>query len=206
MVARVPEAVAVAVMRKADLIPLTPYPGSKVKWKCLCLQCGEVAHPIYNSVQQGVGGCWECGIAKSANSRRTSPEIAQHQLRAAGAEPNAKFPGIMVPWPSICRVCGEHISPNLHNIRNGQGACKFCARRCVNPLVAAGKMLAAGARPRTAYSGSNEPWPSSPASHPANIVRETRLTWVMPKRLCLKPVYFPACLGLGRTFLGAANA
>lgn len=159
MVARVQEAVAVAVMRKAGLIPLARYPGSKVKWQCLCLQCGKIVYPIYNSIQQGVGGCWKCGVEKSTNSRRTPSEIAERQLRVAGAEPDAKFPGLMAPWPSICSVCGERISPSLHNIRNGQGACKFCARRCVKPLVAAGKMMAAGARPQTAYPGSSEPWP-----------------------------------------------
>lgn len=65
----------------------------------------------------------------------------------------------MAPWPSTCRVCGEQISPSLHNIRNGQGACKYCAHKCVKPLVAVGKMMAAGAQPRTAYSSSSEPWP-----------------------------------------------
>lgn len=57
---RVDEAVATAVMRKAGLVPLVPYPTSGVGWECLCIKCAEVVHPTYDNVRAGAGGCRYC--------------------------------------------------------------------------------------------------------------------------------------------------
>lgn len=51
---------AVSVMKKANLMPLEPYEHGQKKWKCQCLNCGQIVTPTYSSVQQGQGGCIYC--------------------------------------------------------------------------------------------------------------------------------------------------
>jgi hypothetical protein len=51
---------AAALMSRADLEPLEPYPGSVQKWKCRCLKCHRIVFPFYYTIQQGNGGCRWC--------------------------------------------------------------------------------------------------------------------------------------------------
>lgn len=57
------------VMLAADLRPLVPYPGSKRRWQCECLECGKTVFPLYNHIRRGRGGCAKCGHRKSANTK-----------------------------------------------------------------------------------------------------------------------------------------
>ena len=53
-------------MRRADLEPLVPYPGAAVAWPCVHAPCGRTVAPLYNTVQQGKGGCRYCAHASFA--------------------------------------------------------------------------------------------------------------------------------------------
>lgn len=59
---RVSQEEAVAVMRAANLEPLEPYVTSQAPWKCIHIPCGREVFPSYNTVQQGGGGCQQCGF------------------------------------------------------------------------------------------------------------------------------------------------
>lgn len=51
---------AVKLMVSAGYIPLEPYRNNKVKWKSKHEVCGKVVYPMYNSIQNGQGGCTDC--------------------------------------------------------------------------------------------------------------------------------------------------
>jgi len=51
---------AAEVMRNAGLEPAVEYPGSREKWLCRCIACGNDVTPTYDSVNQGGGGCVFC--------------------------------------------------------------------------------------------------------------------------------------------------
>jgi hypothetical protein len=52
--------IAIQTMLKAGLQPLEPYQGASSKWKCKCLNCGNVVTPVYGNIQQDNGGCFYC--------------------------------------------------------------------------------------------------------------------------------------------------
>jgi hypothetical protein len=96
----------------------------------------------------------------------TDPKIAATELRAAGAIPCAKFPGVGKPWESRCRRCKKTIFPRLTDVRQGHRPCNFCASsassqtRRVPAKQAQQEMLAANLQPLEPYSGAGRPWQS----------------------------------------------
>ena len=107
------------IMREAGLEPLGPYPGSKVPWRCRCMKCEREITPRYNTVQQG-GGCAYC----AGNS--TDAAAAEAAMRAAGLEPLEPYRGNQVAWRCRCVKCGQEVTPNLHNVKAGNGGCIHC--------------------------------------------------------------------------------
>ena len=65
-------------------------------------------------------------------------------LRAAGLEPLEPYQGVMMPWQSQCRTCGNQVAPLLNNIKKGQRGCKWCSGRVIDPAEAAEVMRATG--------------------------------------------------------------
>ena len=158
MARRKTHAEAETTMLAAGLLPLVEYPGSKVKWRCRCMVRDAVVEPLLNTVDQNGRGCKPCGIRRRAESKRIPEAQVVQQMRQAGMAPQQPYPGAMKPWLGTCLACGETISPSLHNVRGGQGACRFCAGQAVNPDRAADRMRDAGAEPLEPFPGSNQPW------------------------------------------------
>ncbi|WP_345710234.1 hypothetical protein [Kineococcus glutinatus] len=148
----------VEVMRAAGLEPCVPYPGSKTPWLCECRRCGQTVCPLYNSVQQGTGGCKHCGKKQSARTRTMAEEKAVAEMCSYGVTPLDPFPGVMKPWRCQCVACGEVITPSLHNARR-QGVCGYCSGTAVRAADAEAAMRAAGAEPQVPYPGGNVQWP-----------------------------------------------
>jgi hypothetical protein len=138
---------------------LEPYPGAGRQWRCLCLRCGAEVAPRYGNIQQGWGGCPACRRAASSARQRGPEAEAIEALRAAGLEPLEPYQGVMMPWQSQCRTCGNQVAPLLNNIKKGQRGCKWCSGRVIDPAEAAEVMRAAGLEPLTAYPGAHAPWP-----------------------------------------------
>jgi len=72
---RIPEEKARSVMLGASLLPIGKYPGSQKKWPSICMRCGAMCNPRYNSIQQGQGGCIPCGQKKSLGIIETESSI-----------------------------------------------------------------------------------------------------------------------------------
>jgi hypothetical protein len=146
-------------MIEHGLEPLEPYPGAGRQWRCRCLRCGAEVAPRYSNIQQGWGGCPACRRAASSARQRGPEAEAIQVLRAAGLEPLEPYQGVMMPWQSQCRTCGNQVAPLLNNIKKGQRGCKWCSGRVIDPAEAAEVMRAAGLEPLTAYPGAHAPWP-----------------------------------------------
>jgi DNA-directed RNA polymerase subunit RPC12/RpoP len=56
---------------------------------------------------------------------------AEAQMRAAGLEPLAPYPGILKPWRCRCATCGREVNPPLASIRHRGGGCRYCAGRAI---------------------------------------------------------------------------
>lgn len=156
---RVSPEVAQAVMRRSGLQPLVPYPGhNKQPWPCMCLTCNSLVQPRYNSVQQGQGGCAPCGRRSRASGQRLPEDVVLADLERAGVTLLGDYRGVEQPLQCRCLNCNRLVSPTLHNIRSGQGACGYCSGTRVDELLAAGQMRAAGVDPIQPFPGSDAGW------------------------------------------------
>ncbi|MER5689691.1 hypothetical protein [Streptomyces sp. NPDC002205] len=118
---------AEALMRTAGLEPLEPYSGRRQQaWRCRCTGCGRETSPTLGGILAGQGGCRHCADVKAAEARKTDPEVAAADMRAAGLEPLELYVTSMTPWRCRCTTCGSEVSPTLMKIRTG-GGCRFCA-------------------------------------------------------------------------------
>jgi hypothetical protein len=63
---RIPEDVAVDVMRAAGYVPLEQYPGSGNPWCCRCTTCGQERTPRYTAVKMG-NRCGNCHRGRPTN-------------------------------------------------------------------------------------------------------------------------------------------
>ncbi len=161
---RVSELEAVAVMQAAGLKPLEPYKRSGDPWRCIHLACGREVSPSYNTVQQGGGGCQQCGYLKQAAVKRHDAEFAAEVMRSAGLEPLENYPGSKLKWRCLHLECGQEVLATFGGIQQGESGCQKCgatkrgqAQR-LDPEVARQFMIANGLEPKEPYELSNSPW------------------------------------------------
>jgi hypothetical protein len=161
---RISESAAIAVMRAAGLEPQDPYVRSGDPWRCIHLECGAEVSPSYNSVQQGGGGCQQCGYLKTGAANKHSNDFAAEIIRNAGLEPLENYPGSHSKWRCIHLECGDEVLVQLHAIRGGESGCFKCGAKKrgiasrLDPEVARQFMIANGLDPQEPYELSNKPW------------------------------------------------
>jgi len=148
----VTEELAVKVMMKAKLKPLVPYPGSKTNWKCECLKCKKIVYPNYGDIKQGDGGCKYCA------KHYVEPDAAVALMLAANIKPLEPYKDSGTRWKSQCLVCKKNISPTYNTVQQRGSACKYCAKKYIDPEDAIAIMIKAKLEPLVPYPGSQEPW------------------------------------------------
>lgn len=79
-------------------------------------------------------------------------------MRAAGLEPLEPYPGSTRPWRCKCERCDREVTPRFGSIKQGQGGCKYCSSKVVDPEAAASTMRAAGLEPLEPYEKAVAPW------------------------------------------------
>jgi hypothetical protein len=147
-------------MIESGLKPLEPFVNALAKWRCIHLECGQVVYAVYNQIRKGQSGCKPCGIKKRSKSQMVSQDDAVQMMIQAGLEPIEEYSGTKKPWKCKCSRCGKTVSPTYSAIRNGQGGCKYCARKFVDVEDAIQIMIAGGFEPLEDYSGAGKPWKS----------------------------------------------
>jgi hypothetical protein len=159
VVRRLTDEEARAVMVDAGLHPIEPYRTAREHWACECENCGrEVRVPYYRI--KGGRGCPACGRDRSNAAKMLSSAEAFDSMRSAGVEPLEPYPGSHSKWRSECLTCGFEVSPRLHDVRMGQGACIYCGRGGAPEKVLVERMHEAGLKPMEPYPGVHEPWRS----------------------------------------------
>ena len=118
---------AINFMITKNLKPLEPFKRSRSKWKCQCLKCGQTVYPLYNTIQQGQGGCEKCGMDSRAEKLRYTHDEASEIMLKAGLEPLETYVLSETKWKCRCLKCGRTVYPLLHNVKAGSGGCIFCA-------------------------------------------------------------------------------
>jgi len=144
---------AASLMRAAGLEPLEPYPTIHTSWLCRCRSCHRKVDPSLNSVKRGARCRFCSGTA-------VDPDEAVEVMRTAGVEPLEPYPGANAPWLCECLTCGRHPRPRYGGVRQGRGACGYCAGKLVDASEAIEIMRDSGFRPLVAYPGSLDPWRS----------------------------------------------
>ncbi len=151
---------AIAVMKKAGLKPLEPYPGNSKPWKSQCLKCKSTVSPRYKSVSRGQGGCFACGRKKAAEKNTTSSEIAYEIFRKHGLEPLEPFSNSHTEWKAKCMECGKTVSPKLAMVKANNSGCAYCAGRRIDERDAIKVFQENGLKPLIPYPGNKKPWRS----------------------------------------------
>ncbi|MEV0322539.1 RNA polymerase sigma factor [Streptomyces sp. NPDC050658] len=162
---------ALKVMREHGLEPQSIYQGSIVPWTCRCTNCGEIVAVSYHAVTASDAGCRWCGIQRRAATRRIDADVAASEMRDAGFEPLAPYPGSKVPWPCRCTVCGKEGTPTMGGVRQNYG-CAHCSGRIVDREEAEDLMREQGYEPLEPYPGASTHWKCR-CTYCGNIVHPT---------------------------------
>ena len=147
-------------MLSNNLKPLEPFRSASSKWNCTCLLCDSAVSPRYSDIRRGQGGCVRCGYVESANKSKLGSEFALETMHRAGVEPLEEYQGYDIPWRSKCMSCKLEVSPRLHSILGGQGACKYCGGKEVDVNFAEKVMKEAGFTVLKSFPGANKRWES----------------------------------------------
>ena len=151
---RLSESETVPIMLKANLQPLVPYKDSDTPWKSRCLLCERVVQPRLSAIKQGQGGCGYCsGVFVDVDT-------AINKMKSANLLPLVEYTTGKTKWESKCLLCGRVVFPTYNTIQQGNGGCKYCAKKFVDSKDAEEIMLRNGLRPLEQYSKANSKWRS----------------------------------------------
>jgi hypothetical protein len=146
---RVKPETAEANIRKADVEPLEPFPGTAGTWRCRCNQCGREIDVWYSSVvYNDNGACYDC-----SGTAPLDPAAARAEMLAFGLEPLVPYPGANEKWRSRCLTCRLIVDPTLTNARTTKHKCRYCAKRATDADTAREIMEAVGLEPLVPFPG-----------------------------------------------------
>lgn len=104
-----------------------PFQGVDTPWQGICNFCGRKNSPTLTNVRKTKSGCASCGNRKKAERERLQlAPMAYRVMILNWVKPLVPFPGVARSWKGMCLRCKRVISPKLHNIQSGQGACQYC--------------------------------------------------------------------------------
>lgn len=147
---------AMATMLSAGLKPMEPYPGSKVRWRCIHLRCKREVTRFYYSIKRGGSGCQSC----FHQDQFIEPKDAKAAMLSAELEPLEPYPGSDKRWRCLCLRCKREVLPLYTSIQQGHRGCKSCADqdRRIDHEEAKAIMLNAGLKPLEPYPGTLSQW------------------------------------------------
>ena len=149
---------AIALMVKHDLEPRQPYKSARGKWKCKCMKCGKIVHPTYNKIQQGRGGCKDCGVKVRVQKSKKPEDFVIKEMLKARIKPLEPYKNANTPWKCECLRCGKSITPTYSGVQQGRGGCKHCGGNYVDPKDARKFMISKGYKPRVPYVTVHKKW------------------------------------------------
>lgn len=155
---------AIQLVMERGFSPIGAYPGAKVRWKAIHLDCGGTLYITLNTVRnpkKKIGICANC-----SSNAPTSEADALKIMKKAGLKALTKFPGYDKPWKSIHTKCGGTVRPRLHSIKAGGNGCRKCGvqqsaiKRTTKSEVAIHELGLAGFEPLEEFRGVKIGWKS----------------------------------------------
>ena len=135
---RMPEKKAIAIMLKAGMKPLEPYKNALSRWKCICLTCGHIGSPTFNSVNNGQGGCRPCSYIKTGMAIRITEKEARSRLKEQKLQVVGKY-----EWHDNndlfeikCLICKKNSKTSWDTLskKGRQTGCRTCSRKAASFL------------------------------------------------------------------------
>jgi hypothetical protein len=121
---------AAQFMQSKGYEPQEEFKGTKFPWLCLHTQCGRLVKLKYERILSGQGGCKECGIKKSALSRKLKEQDVLDEVLKLEYRPIEIYPGTKNRWKFNCNLCNSIFDTNLESIRKGaKPYCLKCKRK-----------------------------------------------------------------------------
>jgi hypothetical protein len=146
---------AIETMKAAGLLPLEPFVGSSHPWKSRCMKCKREVTPRLSMVKSKKSSCAYCAGV------RVDEKEALRTLKKLKLKPLEPYQGNKHPWKSIHIPCGKIVSPRYNGLQKGQGPCKYCAHKAVDPKDAVALFISKDLKPLDPYPGDNKkPWRS----------------------------------------------
>jgi hypothetical protein len=147
------------IMLDAGAQPLTPFPGTQLPWRSLCLDCGDIVTPRYNDVRRGNGVCFgRCRAARISAALRRDAGDATSVMLQHGWEPVAPYPGAGKAWKCRCIGCASIKDKRLSHVQEGRGSCTVCSGKEVTGKSACAVLHGVGLTPLVPYPGSQLAW------------------------------------------------
>ena len=154
---RISENDARKLFLRNHLKPLEPFPGSQNSWRSQCLKCKQIVLPKYSSIQQGRGGCRDCGYVKLSKKRTIDQKEAVKTMVEAGLKPLEKYKSTTTKWKCLCLSCNRTIRITRQSVLSGS-RCQYCSGSKVDVSLAKKQMILFGLKPKERFPGSAKKW------------------------------------------------
>jgi len=147
-------AASVAILKRANLVPLEEYPGNSKPWRVRCTKCKKESKPHLSSIKRGSSCRYCAGIVLDEKDVRKI-------YKAAGFEPIGEYPGkTRHLWKSRHKKCGVVSSPSFQAIKRG-GGCRTCSGTLrVTAKQARALFMKNHLEPLETYVDTMTPWKS----------------------------------------------
>ncbi len=148
------EVANVAILKKANLVPLEEFPGSHKPWRVRCTKCKKESNPHLISIKNGSACRYCAGVVLDEQDVRKI-------CKAAGFEPIGKYPGSTRKlWKAKHNNCGVVSSPSFQAVKRG-GGCRTCSGTLrVSEKQARSLFLKNNLDPIGVYVDTITPWES----------------------------------------------
>jgi hypothetical protein len=145
---------SIEFLKKANFLPLEPFPGNSKPWKVRCTKCKKISYPHLSSIKNG-SACGYC-----AGIKLDERDVRKIYL-TAGYEPIGKYPGkTKTPWKARHKKCGVVSSPSFQAVKRG-GGCRTCSNTLpVSSLKAEKLFIKNNLKPIEPYVDTLSPWKS----------------------------------------------
>lgn len=157
---------AKTLLRKANLIPLVPYPGAGKPWLAKCKKCKREVSPRLAAILLGQGGCKYCRYEVVSKKLALSLSEVAITLRKAGVKEVKPYPGdIRAHWEVECLSCCKRLKIRVSHLRVSKiKACANCRssdKFKIKDKVAKLEMIGFKAEPLEKYPGDSVKWKCS---------------------------------------------
>ncbi|WP_405474931.1 hypothetical protein [Streptomyces sp. NBC_00009] len=161
-------------MVRNGCLPTTVFQKATAPWPSICDRCKGPIKPTYDSIAtkarrwgDAPRGCRPCADRERAEKFRLGEDELARTIAKANIQLLEPYTNNRTSVGSLClnEGCpraGKPIKVSIKTVRQGAMACKYCARRAIDPDVAVTVMRDKGCvEPSTVYARVDVPWPGT---------------------------------------------